>query len=138
MIYTPKNIKGLRVYVDADFSGNWTHDESEDVYPARSRQGYIITYTGCPLCWKSQLQVEISLSTKDAEYCALSHALREAIPMIETIKEMGRNKIKMITMNPRIYCGVYEDNSGALAIAKEHKYRPRTKNLNIKLHHLQQ
>ena len=40
--------------------------------------------------------------------------------MIEMIKEMGRNKIKMVTMNPRIYCEVYEDNSGALAIAKEH------------------
>ena len=46
--------------------------------------------------------------------------------MIEMIKEMIINKIKMVTMNPRLYCEVYEDNSGALAIAKEHKYRPRT------------
>ena len=44
----------------------------------------------------------------------------------------------MVTMNPRIYCGVYEENSGALEIAKEHKYRPRTKHLNIKLHHFRQ
>ena len=51
---------------------------------------------------------------------------------------MGRNNIKMVTMNPRIYCEVYEDNSGALAIAKEHKYKPRTKHLNIKLHHFRQ
>ena len=51
---------------------------------------------------------------------------------------MRRNKINMVTMNPRIYCEVYEDNSGALAIAKEHKYRPRTKHLNIKLHHFRQ
>ena len=58
--------------------------------------------------------------------------------MIEMIKEMGRNKIKMVTMNPRIYFEVYEDNSGALAISKEHKYRPRTKHLNIKPHHFRQ
>ena len=58
--------------------------------------------------------------------------------MIDIIKEMGRNKIKMVTMNPRIYCEIYADNSGALAIAKEHKYRPRTKHLNIKLHHSRQ
>ena len=51
---------------------------------------------------------------------------------------MGRNKIKMVTMNPRIYCEVYVDNSGALAIAKEHKYRPRTKHINIQLHHFRQ
>ena len=55
--------------------------------------------------------------------------------MIEMIKDLGRNKIKMVTINPRIYCEVYEDNIGALSIAKEHKYRPRTKHLNIKIHH---
>ena len=36
---------------------------------------------------------------------------------------------------PKIYCQVYEDNSGALEMAKVHKYRPRTKHLNVKLHH---
>ena len=77
----------------------------------------------------------MSLSTTEADYCALSHALREAIPIIEIIKEMVRNKIKIVTMNPRIYCDVYEENSGSLEIAKEHQYRPRTKHLNIKLHH---
>ena len=51
---------------------------------------------------------------------------------------MVRNKIKMVTMNPRIYCKVYEDNSVSIVISKEHKYRPRTKHLNIKLHHFRQ
>ena len=32
-------------------------------------------------------------------------------------------------------CKVFEDNSGALEIAVNHKYRPRTKHLNVKLHH---
>ena len=35
----------------------------------------------------------------------------------------------------KIHCKVYEDNSGALEMAKEYKYRLRTKFLNIKLHH---
>ena len=30
---------------------------------------------------------------------------------------------------------VYEDNAGAIEIAREKKYRPRTKHLNCKLHH---
>ena len=34
-----------------------------------------------------------------------------------------------------MHCKVYEDNSGALEMAREYKYRPRTKFLNIKLHH---
>ena len=57
VIYTPKKSQGLRVYVHADFSGNWNRDESNDVDTARSRQGYIITYTGCPICWKYKIQV---------------------------------------------------------------------------------
>ena len=35
----------------------------------------------------------------------------------------------------KIHCRVFEDNSGALEIAKVHKYRPRTKHLNTRLHH---
>ena len=126
------------MYVDAEFIGNWTNDESDDVDTTRSQHGYIITYAGCPICWESQLQVEIYISTTEAEYCAISHALWEAMMMIEMIKEMGRNKIKMVNMNHRINCEVYKDSSGALAIAKEHTYRPRTKHLNIKLNHFQQ
>ena len=34
-----------------------------------------------------------------------------------------------------VHCKVFEDNSGAIEIAKVHKYRPRTKHLNVKLHH---
>lgn len=34
-----------------------------------------------------------------------------------------------------MHCKVFEDNSGALEIAKIHKYRPRTKHLSVKLHH---
>ena len=39
---------------------------------------------------------------------------------------------------PKIYCEVFEDNSGALEMANIHKYRPRTKHLNVKLHHFRQ
>ena len=31
MMYTPIKIQGLRVYIDADFAGNWNRDESDDV-----------------------------------------------------------------------------------------------------------
>ena len=39
---------------------------------------------------------------------------------------------------PKIYCEVFEDNSGALEMASIHKYRPQTKHLNVKLHHFRQ
>ena len=36
---------------------------------------------------------------------------------------------------PMVKCKAFEDNSGALEMAKVHKYRPRTKHLNVRLHH---
>ena len=55
--------------------------------------------------------------------------------MIEIFKEMKRNVFKVDSANLKVYCSVFEDNTGALEIARIHKYRPRTKHLNISLHH---
>ena len=42
---------------------------------------------------------------------------------------------KVASKTPRVLCKVFKDNSGALEIATTHKFRPRTKHLNVKLHH---
>jgi hypothetical protein len=55
---------------------------SSDPSTARSRMGYIITYAGCPMHWSSKMQTEIALSTTEAEYIALSQAMREVLPII--------------------------------------------------------
>ena len=133
-IFRPDPKRGLEVYVDADFAGNFDKDDpSRDT--ARSRHGYYILLHGCPIVWKSQLQTEIALSSTESEYTGLSYALREAIPIIETLKELKREGFPVSGATPTIKCKVYEDNSGALEIATNHKYRPRTKHLNNKLHH---
>ena len=134
-ILRPNLSKDMEVYVDADFSGNWDPKESNHKDTARSRHGYIIMYKGCPLSWKSQLQTEIALSSTETEYTGLSYALREAIPIMEMLKEMKKNGFNIKSTVPKVHCKVFEDNSGALEIASVHKYRPRTKHLNIKLHH---
>ncbi len=131
-----KPIEGmdLEVYVDADFCGNWDPKETWDVDTARSRHGYIISYAGCPVMWKSQLQTEIALSSTESEYCGLSYALRDAIPIMELLKEMKRFKFPIKTAKAKVHCKVFEDNSGALEIATVHKFRPRTKHINVKYH----
>lgn len=135
LILKPTKMKDLEVYVDADFAGNWNHEESTNRGTARSRHGYIIKYAGCPITWKSQLQGEICLSSTESEYTGLSYALREVIPMMELLKEMKAIGFPVDGVNPKIHCKVFEDNSGALEMARIHKYRPRTKHLNVKLHH---
>ena len=52
--------------------------------------------------------------------------------LLEEIKASG---FPIDATIPKVTCKVFEDNSGALDMAKTHKYRPRTKHLNVKLHH---
>ena len=102
---------------------------------ARSRHGYVITYHGYPLLWKSQMQSEIALSSTESEYIGISHGLRDVIPIMETLKEMKSNGIMINDVTSRVHCKVFEDNSGAIEMAKVHKYRPCTKHVNVKYHH---
>jgi len=75
IIFKPNN-ESFQVYVDADFSGNWSQDTAEwDPDTARSRSGFIITYAGCPVYWASKLQTEIALSTTESEVIAASESL---------------------------------------------------------------
>ena len=135
-IMRPLKEKELEVFVDASFCGDWDPAEAaRDRDTARSRHGYIINYAGCPLLWKSQLQTEIALSSTESEYTGLSYALRDAIPIMQLLKEMKMNGFPINAPQARVHCQVFEDNSGALEMAKVHKYRPRTKHLNVRLHH---
>jgi hypothetical protein len=126
----------FRVWADADFSGNWIREEStEDSSTARSRTGYIIAFLGCPILWKSQIQTEIALRSCESEYIALSQALRTAIPIMNLIQEMKDHRFHDNKSTPTVHCTLFEDNSGALTLAKAPAMRPRTKHINIKYHH---
>jgi hypothetical protein len=127
--------KDLEVYVDADFSGNWDPKEAQDRNTAWSRHGYIITYGGCAILWKSQMQTEIALSSTESEYTGMSYVLIDVIPIMELLKQLKKKKFPVRSTIPNIHCKVFEDNSGALVMATVHKSRPRTKHLNVKLHH---
>ena len=85
--------------------------------------------------WKSQLQTEIALSSKESEYTGLSHALRETILIMNILQECKAQGFNLKNISPKVTCKVFEDNSGALEMAKNHKFRLRTKHLNVKLHH---
>ncbi len=80
--------KGLEVYVDADFAGGWSAADSENADNVLSRTGFVICYANCPIIWCSKLQTETILSTAEAEYIAMSHALCETIPIQNLMKEI--------------------------------------------------
>jgi hypothetical protein len=138
MIYSPSN-QSFDVYVDASFTGDWDPQNAEwDPDTARSRTGYVILYASCPVIWASKLQTEIALSTTEAEYLAISTAIREVLPLMELIQEMQKHGCELQATTPNLHCRVFEDNSGAVELAtsvKNPKMRPRTRHINTKYHH---
>jgi hypothetical protein len=129
----------MECWVDAAHASEWNHKTaSDDSSSARSRMGYIITYAGCPIHWTSKMQTEISLSTTEAEYIALSQSMREVLPIIWLLEEPRQFGIPVLHAKPKVHCKVFEDNAGAIEIANVLKIRPRTKHLNIKYHHFRE
>jgi hypothetical protein len=135
-ILKPDATKSLEVFVDSDFAGNWDPGlAGKDRSTARSRHGFYICYGGIPITYKSSLQQEIALSSTEAEITGLSYSLREAIPIIRILQEMHELGYPVTDGQTKVHCKVFEDNSGAIEIARIHKIRPRTKFLNNRLFH---
>ena len=134
IIYSPDTSKGLECYVDADFAGGWSQSDAEDAETVMSRTGFVIMYANCPVYWKSSLQTEIALSTAEAEYIALSQALREVIPLMTLFEEINQT-FPMLIQSPNFVCKVHEDNQSCIRMAMSEKFTPRTKHIALKYHH---
>ena len=118
-------------YADADFANNWCPKKAGwDNDTSKSRTGYIILYTGCPVVWASKLQTETVLSTTEAEYVALSQALQEVIPLMSVIKELKTANIFDAGTIPEVRCTLFEDNKGARELATVHNTDP-AQNISI-------
>ena len=131
MIFKPTKSKGLQCFVDADFAGGWSKDNGTDPSSVFSRTGFVIMYCNCPIIWVSKLQTEIALSTTEAEYIALSQAMRDVISLMFLLEEI-QEQMGIPSIKPIVKCTVFEDNNGALELAKTPKIRPRTKHIALK------
>ena len=102
----------------------------------KSRTGFVIEVMGCPVFWQSKLQGCIATSTMEAEYTALSMALRAAIPFMEVCKYVVSRFWTVPGSLVKFKTTVHEDNQGALALAKLEPGRttPRSKFYAIKWH----
>mmetsp|Transcript_33271 Transcript_33271/g.67131 ORF Transcript_33271/g.67131 Transcript_33271/m.67131 type:complete len:167 (+) Transcript_33271:66-566(+) len=121
--------------VDTDFAGGWSQADADNAENVMSRTGYVIMYAGCPIIWCSKLQTEIALSTAEAEYIALSQAMRQVIPLLQLLIEANKVFEDIYMPTPEVHCKVFEDNRSAIVIAESAKFTPRTKHIVLKYHH---
>ncbi|KAG8502301.1 hypothetical protein CXB51_002217 [Gossypium anomalum] len=68
-------------YVDSDFAG--------DLDKRRSTTGYLFTLAKAPVSWKSTLQSTVAISTTEAEYTAVTEAVKEAIWLNGLLEDLG-------------------------------------------------
>jgi len=135
LVFKPQAELALDCYVDADFAGLWKVENELDPVCVKSRTGYVLMLGGCPLTWASRLQSEIALSTTEAEYIALSTAMRDLLPTRALLKEVGKNLQLSYCNKSTILSRVWEDNNGAIRLAEAtNKITFRTKHIAVKYH----
>jgi hypothetical protein len=136
LILNPSDTLDLDCYVDADFAGLWPYEDKQDPSCVKSRTGFAICISNCPVIWQSKLQEMIALSTMEAEYVALSTSLREVLPIQRLVRAVGNtvgfHEDRLTTFKTT----VWEDNAGTLTLANLEPGRmtPRSKHYAIRYH----
>ena len=87
-----------------------------------------MTFDGVPLIWKSQLILEICLSTLHAEYVGSTNTFRALLPIQNLIIDTLTQLLDMyLTKKPKIICCVFVDNQEAYLLVTNQQLLVRTK-----------
>jgi hypothetical protein len=135
MMIKPSTDLKMDLYADADFAGLWNAEDSQDPTCVKSRTGYVVTLGGVPVLWGSKLQTEITLSSTESEYVALSMAMRQLLPLRALMEEISAS-LQIERDSESTISTVWEDNNGALILANAPypNMTPRTKHIAVKYH----
>jgi hypothetical protein len=134
LILNPSGELRVDAYPDADFAGLYGHEKTTDPACAKSRTGFLLTVSNCPMVWVSKLQTETALSTMEAEIIALAHCCRQLFPVIDIVAEVGK-AVGLETKDlVSMHVSIHEDNAGALILAQTipPQFTPRSKYYAIK------
>ena len=110
----------VRGYVDA----SWGEDPST----RKSQSGYVFTLGNAAISWKSKLQTTVALSSTEAEYLALSAAVKEALFLRNLVGDVLPSAAKTIVL--------HEDNQSTIKQALNLTGSERTKHVDIRHHFL--
>ncbi|KAK8952543.1 hypothetical protein KSP39_PZI003450 [Platanthera zijinensis] len=104
-------------YTDSDYAG--------DIDRRRSTTGYLFTLAGGPVSWRSTLQSTVALSTTEAEYMAVTEAMKEAIWMQGLLDDLG---VEHMTLT--VFC----DSQSAIFLTTNPVHHARTKHIDVRYH----
>ena len=103
-------------------------DWASDTQDAKSTTGLIIRTMGNPIYWKTIKQKTVSRSSTHAKYYALADAAEEVLYIKGILCDLN--------IEEKYLCNIiiYEDNSGALTLAKNGNFVKRSKHIDVALH----
>ncbi|CAL8992131.1 unnamed protein product, partial [Prunus brigantina] len=104
-------------YVDSNYAG--------DLDKRRSTTGFVFTIAGGPVSWRSILQSTVALSTTEAEYMAVTEAIKEAIWLQGLLDDLGVQQD---------HVDVHCDNQSAIYLAKNQVHHAHTKHIDVRFH----
>jgi hypothetical protein len=109
-------------YSDSDHGG----DKSK----RKSRTGYLAMLNNGPISWYSKMQLNIAISSTEAEYYALSATTQEVIWL--------RQFMYGIHLPQSEATIIFEDNSSTIILASNHNFSFRTKHIATRHHFIRQ
>ncbi|GJZ66087.1 putative retrotransposon protein [Tanacetum coccineum] len=126
LVYGGDMKRELRVscYTDAGYL-----TDADDM---KSQTGYVFILNGGVVDWKSTKQSIFATSSTDAEYIAAFDASKEAVWIRKFISGLG--VVPTIEEPINMYC----DNTGAIAIAKDHGVTKGARHFRAKVHYLRE
>ncbi len=83
------------------------------------------------ISWSCKLQPTVALSTVEAEYMALGHAIQELLWLRKLLSGISPASTSRPT-------SILEDNQGAIELVKSTKHHSRTKHIDVKHHFIKE
>jgi hypothetical protein len=108
----------LRVFCDSDWAG--------DSETRISVTGFILYLMNVPVCWRSKSQKGVTLSSTEAEYVAMSEAVKEVKFIYYLLRDIG--------IEVELPIIVKTDNVGAMFMAQNSSSGVRTRHVDTRYH----
>ncbi|GJW06430.1 retrotransposon protein, putative, ty1-copia subclass [Tanacetum coccineum] len=103
--------------------------DAKDPDKGRSITSYLFLVQEYVASWKAMLQHVVALSTIEAEYMALTEAVKKAIWLRRLLEELG---VELNTVE--VNC----DNQGVIYLSRIHVFYKRTKHINVHYHFIRE
>ena len=105
-------------------------DWAGDLETRISVTGFIIYLQGAPVCWRSKAQKGVTLSSSEAEYVAISEAVKEIKFIYYLLQGIG--------INVELPIIVKTDNIGAMFMAQNSSSGLRTRHVDTRYHYIRE